>query len=138
MLKGFREFVLRGNVVDLAIAVIIGAAFTAIVSSMVKDVINPLIAATVGKPNFSFLVFTVHGGKIEIGLFLNAVIAFLIDAAAVYFGIVLPVHKFMERIKKPAPPATKSCPECLSEIPLAATRCAHCTQPVPAATAPAA
>lgn len=140
MLKGFRDFILRGNVLDLAVAVVMGAAFNAIVASMVKDIINPLIAATVGKPNFSYIVFHIHGGEFALGDFLNAVITFLIDAAAVYFFIVLPVQKLLERIKKPAPPAaptTKACPECLSEIPLAATRCAHCAQPVPAA-APAA
>jgi large conductance mechanosensitive channel len=134
MLKGFRDFILRGNVVDLAIAVIIGAAFNAIVAALVTDVINPLLAATVGKPNFSYVVFYVHGGKIEVGNFLNAVVSFLIVASVVYFGIVLPVHTMLERVKKPAPaPTTRACPECLSEIPLAATRCAHCTQPVPAA-----
>ena len=136
MLKGFRDFILRGNVVDLAIAVIVGAAFNSIVTALVTDVINPLLAATVGKPNFSYIVFYLHGGKIEVGDFLNAVVSFLIVASAVYFGIVLPVHTMMEKLKKPAPaaaPTTKPCPECLSEIPLAATRCAHCTQPVPAA-----
>jgi len=135
MLKGFRDFILRGNVVDLAIAVIVGAAFNSIVTALVTDVINPLLAATVGKPNFSYIVFYLHGGKIEVGDFLNAVVSFLIVASAVYFGIVLPVHTMTERLKKPAPaaaPTTKTCPECLSEIPLAATRCAHCTQPVTA------
>ncbi|HUB00689.1 MAG TPA: large conductance mechanosensitive channel protein MscL [Terracidiphilus sp.] len=138
MLKGFRDFILRGNVVDLAVAVIIGAAFNAIVNSLVTNVINPLIAATVGKPNFGYIILYVHGGKIEIGDFLNAVISFLIVACVVYFAIVMPVHKFLEKVNKPAPaaaPTTKTCPECLSEIPLAAKRCAHCAQPVPAAAA---
>lgn len=136
MLKGFRDFILRGNVVDLAIAVIIGAAFNKIVGSLVSDVINPLIASTVGKPNFSYLILNVHGGKITIGNFLNAVIEFLIVASVVYFGIVMPMHWFFQRLRKndpapPTPPQTKTCPECLSEIPAAARRCSHCTQPVP-------
>ncbi len=138
MLKGFRDFILRGNVVDLAVAVVIGGAFTQIVNSMVGDVINPLIAATVKKPDFSFLVFHLHGGVIKYGNFLNAAISFVIIAATIYFGVVLPVHKLLEKFNKPtaAAPTTKPCPECLSEIPLAARRCAHCTQPVPeAATA---
>ncbi len=134
MLKGFRDFILRGNVVDLAVAVIIGAAFNAIVTALVTNVINPLLAATVGKPNFSYIVLYLHGGKIEIGNFLNAVISFLIVASAVYFGLVLPMHTLLVKFQKPAAaPATKTCPECLSEIPLAAKRCSHCTQPVAAA-----
>lgn len=132
MLKGFRDFILRGNVVDLAVAVVIGAAFTSIVNSMVGDVINPLIAAIVKKPDFSFLVFHLHGGVIKYGNFLNALISFLIVAATIYFGVVMPVHKVLEKLEKPATPAptTKPCPECLSEVPLAARRCAHCTQPI--------
>ncbi len=133
MLKGFRDFVLRGNVVDLAVAVIIGAAFNAIVNSMVKDVLTQFIAAIVGKPDFSGVVVKLNGTPINIGSFLNAAISFMIVAAVVYFGIVLPLNTLMARIKKPEPPApaaTKPCPECLSEIPLAAKRCAHCAQPV--------
>jgi len=131
MLKGFRDFILRGNVVDLAVAVIIGAAFNAIVTSMVKDVLTQFIAAIVGKPDFSGVVFKVNGTPIMIGNFLNAAISFLIVASVVYFGVVLPLNHMLARVKKPAPPApaaTKPCPECLSEIPLAAKRCAHCTQ----------
>jgi large conductance mechanosensitive channel len=133
MLKGFRDFVLRGNVMDLAVAVIIGAAFTGVVNSLVGDVLNPLIAAIVGKPDFSSVILDVHGGHIKIGNFFNAVVSFLIVATTVYFAIVLPVNSLMTRFKKPipeAPPSTKVCPECLSEIPLAAKRCAHCTQMV--------
>lgn len=135
MLKGFRDFILRGNVVDLAVAVILGAAFNAIVNSLVSDVLNPLIAATVGKPNFSYLVLHAHNGEIRIGNFLNAAVSFLIVASVVYFGVVMPMNWFLQRVKKketalPPPPNTKNCPECLSEIPLAATRCAHCGQPV--------
>ncbi|MGO8718007.1 MAG: large conductance mechanosensitive channel protein MscL [Acidobacteriaceae bacterium] len=132
MIKGFRDFVLRGNVVDLAVAVVIGAAFTGIVNSLVKDIINPLISATVGQPNFSHLVLHVHGGAVTYGNFLNALISFLIVATVIYFGVVLPVSKLLARFKPvpAAPPVMKPCPQCLSEIPAAATRCAHCTQAV--------
>ncbi len=135
MFKGFREFIFRGNVVDLAVAVIIGGAFNAIVGSLVKDILGGFIAALVGKPDFSALAFDVRGGHIAYGNFLNAVISFLMVASVVYFFIVLPLNKIAERAasKKaaaPAEPTTKTCPECLSEIPLAARRCAHCAQPV--------
>lgn len=133
MLKGFRDFILRGNVVDLAVAVIIGAAFNAIVTSLVKDILTQLIAAIVGKPDFSSVVVKVNGTPILIGNFLNAAFSFLIVASVVYFGIVLPLNKLMEKLKKPATEAalsTKTCPECLSDIPLAARRCSHCAQPV--------
>jgi large conductance mechanosensitive channel len=133
MLKGFRDFILRGNVVDLAVAVILGAAFNAIVTSFTKDVLGQLIAAVVGKPDFSNVVFKINGTPIMIGNFLNATISFLIVATVVYFGIVLPLNTLQARLKKPAPEAPsslKTCPECLSEIPLAAKRCAHCAQPI--------
>lgn len=133
MLKGFRDFVLRGNVVDLAVAVVIGAAFTSIVNSLVGDLINPLMAAILKKPDFSYLVLHLHGGVIKYGNFLNAVISFLIVALTIYFGVVLPLNKLMARLKGPAvvaAPSTKTCPECLSEVPLAARRCAHCAQPI--------
>jgi large conductance mechanosensitive channel len=133
MLKGFRDFILRGNVVDLAVAVILGAAFNAIVTSFVKDVLTQLIAAVVGKPDFKDVVFKLNGTPIYIGNFLNAAISFVIVASVVYFAIVLPLNTLMARLKKPAPDAPssiKTCPECLSEIPLAAKRCAHCAQPV--------
>ncbi|MGB8028363.1 MAG: large conductance mechanosensitive channel protein MscL [Terracidiphilus sp.] len=130
MLKGFRDFIFRGNVVDLAVAVIIGAAFNAIIASLVADVLNPLIAATVGKPDFSRVVLYVGGGEIKVGNFFNAAISFIIVAAVVYLAIVLPMNAVQARLKKPEAPTTKNCPECLSEIPLAARRCAHCAQPV--------
>ncbi len=133
MLKGFRDFILRGNVVDLAVAFIMGAAFNGIVTSLVGDVLNPLIAATLGKPDFSGVVLHVGGGQIKVGSFFNAVVSFLIIAAVVYFAIVTPMNALQARLKKPTAPAaptTKPCPECLSEIPLAARRCAHCSQPV--------
>ncbi len=136
MFKGFRDFILRGNVVDLAIAVIIGAAFTGIVTALVSDIFNPLIAATVGQPNLSYITLHIGKGEFKVGDFLDHVISFLIISCIVYFGIVLPLNWVLERIKArntppPAAPATKKCPECLSEIPIEARRCAHCTQPVP-------
>ena len=130
MFKGFRDFILRGNVVDLAVAVIIGAAFSAITNSLVTNIFNPLIAAIVGKPDFSALTVTVHGGVIKYGDFLNSVISFLLIAFVVYFFIVLPVQKLLARIQGPAAVTTKPCPQCLSEVPLAASRCKFCTQPV--------
>lgn len=133
MLKGFRDFILRGNVVDLAVAVIVGAAFTSIVNSLVKDLINPLIAATVHKPDFSAIVFTIHGGKFQLGDFLNQLISFLLISATVYFFFVLPINSLIRRFHhsaQAAPPSTRPCPECLADIPLAAKRCSHCTQPV--------
>jgi large conductance mechanosensitive channel len=131
MLKGFRDFILRGNVMDLAVAFIMGAAFNAIVTSLVKDVLTQLIAAVVGKQDFSAVVFNVKGTPVMIGNFLNATISFLIVAFVVYFFMVLPINSLMAKFKGPAPevpPATKACPECLSEIPIAAKRCAHCAQ----------
>ena len=133
MFRGFRDFVLRGNVVDLAVAVILGAAFNAIVTSLVGDVLNPLIAATVGKPDFSGVILNIGSGHIKIGNFFNAAISFLIVAVVVYFVIVLPLNALLKKVKKcdaEVAPSTKPCPECLSEIPLAARRCAHCAQPV--------
>ena len=134
MLKGFRDFILRGNVVDLAIAVIIGAAFNAIVTSLVSDVINPLLAGTVGQPDFSHVIVQIGKGEVKIGNFFDHVISFLIVASVVYFAMIVPINALMNRFKKPvpaAPPVTKKCPECLSEIPIEARRCAFCTQPVP-------
>lgn len=129
MLKGFKTFLLRGNVVDLAVGVVMGAAFGAVVSSFVKDLLTPLIAATVGKPNFDYLVFEVNGAKITYGTFLNALISFVLVAGAVYFFVVVPINALVSRARKepPADPTTKKCPECLSEIPIDARKCAHCT-----------
>lgn len=130
MLKGFREFLFRGNVVDLAVAVVIGGAFGGVVTALVKSLLTPLIAAIVGKPDFSALTFTVNNSKFLYGEFINAVIAFLLVGAAIYFFVIVPMNAVMSRMKKPAAPAeptTRHCPECLSEIPLAARRCAHCT-----------
>ncbi|MGB6610039.1 MAG: large conductance mechanosensitive channel protein MscL [Acidobacteriaceae bacterium] len=136
MFKGFRDFILRGNVMDLAVAVVIGAAFTAIVNALVTDIVNPLIAAVVHKPDFSALIFDLHGGKIKYGDFMNAIISFLLIAAVVYFVFVLPVNALMKKFRsaEAAPPKTRPCPECLSDVPLAAKRCSHCAQPVAPAT----
>jgi large conductance mechanosensitive channel len=130
--KGFREFILRGNLVDLAVAVVIGAAFTAVVSALVADLITPLIAAIGGNPDFSALTFTINGSEFRYGHFLNAVLTFLIVAAVVYFLVLKPVGVLLERMRS-APPATedtRKCPECLSDIPVAARRCAFCTAEV--------
>ncbi len=132
MLAGFKKFVLRGNVIDLAVAVVIGAAFGAVITSMVTDVITPLIAAIVGKPDFSAYSVTIHGSQIFYGKFVNAVVSFLLIAAGVYFFFVAPMNAWQERRNRgaaPPDPTTKACPECLSEIPLAARRCAHCGSP---------
>lgn len=137
MLKDFKQFILRGNVVDLAVGVVMGAAFGAVVTSVVKDLLTPLIAAIVGKPDFSAIAVDVNGSKLMLGNFLNAVIAFLLIAAAVYFFIVLPVNAIISRARKEPPPdpTTKKCPECLSEIPIDARRCAHCTSVLSGAAA---
>src|SRR5579864_8821148 len=132
-MKGFKAFLLRGNVVDLAVGVVIGAAFGAMVTAFVKDLLTPLIAAAIGKPDFSALTFTVNNSTFLYGDFVNAVLSFLLIAVAVYFFVVLPVNALVARMRKapaPADPTTKKCPECLSEIPIDARRCAHCGQPV--------
>ena len=127
MFKGFREFVLRGNVVDLAVGVVMGAAFGAVVTAFVKDLLTPLIAAIAGKPDFSSFSFEIHGAKFLYGDFLNGVIAFLLIALAVYYFVVLPVNTLMKRFEKQALPDKKKCPECKSDIPLDAHKCAFCT-----------
>ncbi|MBZ5559869.1 MAG: large conductance mechanosensitive channel protein MscL [Acidobacteriia bacterium] len=130
MLKGFRQFLLRGNVIDLAVAVVIGAAFGAVVTALVKDLLTPLIAAVVGQPDFSAIAFEVNGSKFLIGDFINAVMSFVLIGAAVYFFVVVPVNALMARLKRgdaPPDPTTKKCPECLSEVPVKARRCAFCT-----------
>lgn len=133
MLRGFKEFVMRGNVLDLAVAVVIGGAFGAVVTAMVKDLLTPLIGAVVGQPDFSALTITVNGSTFLIGDFLNAVTSFLLIAAAVYFFVVAPVNAIVARQRRgepPADPTTKKCEECLSEVPVAALRCAFCTSPL--------
>jgi len=133
MLDGFKKFILRGNVVDMAVGVVIGAAFGGVVSSLTKGLLTPLIGAIVKLPDFSNLKFQFRGSDFLIGEFINAGISFLLIAAAVYFFVVLPVNwlvAHMHKEEKPAAAATKKCPECLSEIPIQAKRCSHCTQPV--------
>ena len=130
MLKEFRDFVLRGNVVDLAVAVVIGAAFTAIVNSFVKDILTPVIAAIVGQPDFSGLTLRIGAGEIKYGLFLNALISFLMVAAVIYFLVIHPYERISARFAGQEESVLRDCPECLSEIPRAAVRCARCTAPV--------
>jgi len=135
MLKGFRQFLFRGNVIDLAVAVVIGGAFGAVVAALVKDLLTPLIAALVGKPDFSALTFEVNGSKFLYGDFINAVISFILIAAAVYFFVVMPVNALTARIRRgeaPPDPTSKKCPECLSEVPITARTCAFCTSPLQA------
>jgi len=129
MLKGFKQFLLRGNVVDMAVGIVIGAAFGSVVTSVVKDLLTPFIAALVKQPDFSALTFTVNGSKFLYGDFINALLSFLIIAAAIYFFVVVPINTLIARSHRepPADPTTKKCPECLSEIPVDARRCAHCT-----------
>ncbi|MGH9413428.1 MAG: large conductance mechanosensitive channel protein MscL [Terriglobales bacterium] len=134
MWKEFRAFIFKGNVVDLAVAVVIGAAFGAVITSLTKDILTPFIAAIVGKPDFSRFHFVVHHSNIQYGLFINAFIAFLLIGIAVYFFVIAPMNAMLRRLHGPAavvPPTTKKCPECLSDIPREARRCAHCAQPVP-------
>jgi len=134
MLDGFKKFILRGNVVDMAVGVVIGAAFGGVVTALTKDLITPLIAALVGKPDFSAVSFTINGTVFPVGDFINSVVSFLLIATAIYFFVVTPVNALVARMRKdpvPADPTTKKCPECLSEIPIEARRCAHCSQPVP-------
>ena len=133
MLSGFKKFILRGNVVDMAVGVVIGAAFGGVVTALTKDLLTPFIAAVVGKPDFSYLGFTVRGTPFPVGDFINTVVSFLLIAAAVYFFVVTPINALVARMRKapaPADPTTKKCPECLSEIPIDARRCMHCTQQV--------
>lgn len=140
MLRDFKEFLLRGNVVDLAIAVVIGAAFGAVVTALVKDLITPLIAAIGGQPNFSALSFTINKSHFLYGDFINAIIAFIVIAAVVFFFVVVPLNKLIERSQRQATtpdPTTRKCPECLSEIPMEARRCAYCTAEVTPMRAPA-
>lgn len=133
MFKGFKQFVMRGNAVDLAVAVIMGAAFGAVVNSVVQDLLTPLIAAVAGKPDFSAIAIEVNHSKLLIGNFLNALISFLLVSLAVYFFVVVPVNTLMAKLRRgeaTPDPTSKECPECLSTIPIAAKRCAYCTSPV--------
>ena len=131
-LNGFKQFILRGNVVDLAVGIVIGAAFSGLVNAIVKDLITPLIAAIFTQPDFSQIQFMLNGSKFMVGDFLNVFISFIILAAVVYFFIVLPMNTLIAKAKKepPADPTSKKCPECKSEVPIDARRCAFCTQPI--------
>jgi large conductance mechanosensitive channel len=132
MFSGFGKFLMRGNVVDLAVAVVIGAAFGAVVTALVKDLVTPLVGALVGKPDFSAIGFTINNSRFAVGDFINAVVAFVLVAAAIYFFVVAPLNAMSERFKQPAaePAPVRECPECLSEIPGAARRCKYCTAAV--------
>ena len=136
----FKQFLLRGNVVDLAVAVVLGAAFGAVIAAFVEDLMTPLIAAVVGQPDFSTLDFTINGSTFRYGDFVNKVIAFLIVAVVIFYMVVKPMNMLISRSRRepPADPTTRKCPECLSEIPIAARRCAFCTAEVGPGTAPAA
>ena len=130
MFDGFKKFIMRGNVIDLAVAVVIGAAFTQVVNALVEGIINPVLAAIVGKPDFSDLTITIRDSQILYGTFITAIINFLLVAAAIYFMVVKPMNMAMDRLaegKGTPDPETKQCPQCLSTIPIAATRCAFCT-----------
>ena len=131
-MKDFRQFILRGNLVDLAVAVVIGAAFGAVVTAFVTDLVTPLIAAIGGKHDFSRLAFTINGSRFLYGAFLNALIAFLVIALVVFFLVIRPVNALMERLRpeRPVEQTTRPCPECLSDIPVGARRCSFCTSEV--------
>jgi len=132
MANGFKQFLLRGNVVDLAVGVVVGAAFGGVVTAFTKDLLTPLIAAIVAKPDFSAIQFTVNNSKFLVGDFINAIVSVIIIAMAVYYFVVLPINALVSRARKepPADPTTKKCPECLSEISIGAKRCAFCTSQV--------
>jgi large conductance mechanosensitive channel len=134
MFKGFKQFLLRGNVLDLAVAVVMGGAFGAVVTALVKDLLTPLIAAIVRAPDFSTLAFDVNGSKFLIGDFINSLISFLLIAVGVYLFVIMPVNALMARLNRgeaPPDPTTKKCPECLSDVAIAAKRCAFCTSALP-------
>ena len=134
LLKDFRTFLLRGNLIDTAVGIVIGIAFAALVTALVRDLVTPIIAAIIGKPDFGGLTFTIHKSVFRYGHFLNALITFVSIAAAVFFFVVKPMEIVLTRRKADDGPTTRECPECLSVIPIAARRCAHCTsEVVPAA-----
>ena len=132
MAGGFKQFLLRGNVVDLTVGVVVGAVFGGVVTAFTKDLLTPLIAAVAGKPNFAAIQFTINSSRFLVGDFVNAVVSFVIVAVAVYYFVVLPVNALVSRARRepPADPTTKKCPECMSEIAIGAKRCAFCTSPL--------
>lgn len=131
-MKGFREFLMRGNLVELAVAVVIGTAFGAVVTALVTDLITPLIAAIGGQPDFSSLTVRLNGSVFRYGAFLNSLISFIVIAAVVYFFVVMPVARLLAFMQRNKEATERPCPECLSDIPIAATRCAYCTAQIPA------
>lgn len=130
ILEGFKNFILRGNAVDLAVGVVIGVSFGTVVSALVKDLLTPFIGAIAKVPDFSGLVFTINGSKFMYGELINVLISFFLVAVTIYFFVVLPMNMLMSRTSKPKPTTTKKCPECLSEIPVGAKRCSYCAQRV--------
>ena len=133
MLQGFKQFLLRGNAIDLAVAVVIGAAFGAVVDALVKNLLTPLIGAVGQVPDFSGVAFTINGSRLLVGAFVNAFISFMLVSIAVYFFVVVPVNAMVARANRgdaPVDPATKQCPECLSDVPIGAKRCRFCTSPL--------
>lgn len=132
ILKEFKQFLLRGNVVDMAIGVVVGVAFGTVVTALVKNLLTPLISAVVKEPDFSSFSFTINGSQFMYGDFINALISFLLVSAAIFFFVIKPMNILIARSHKepPVDPTTKKCPECLSEIPIAAKRCSHCAQPL--------
>lgn len=133
---GFRKFLFRGNLIDLAVAVVVGVAFNAVVQALIADFITPIIAAAGGKPNFGALVFTVHKTAFHYGLFINSALSFLIIAAVVYYIIVSPAARVTAMATRSKAATQRDCPECLSSIPVAASRCMYCTSEVPPAPQP--
>jgi large conductance mechanosensitive channel len=137
-MKDFRQFLARGNLIDLAVAVVLGVAFGAVVTSLVEDLITPLIAAVFGKPDFSGLTFTINDSEFRYGEFINALLSFIVIAAVVFFFVIKPINALMDRLRtEPADESTRKCPECISDVPVEASRCAFCTakiQPVKAST----
>jgi len=130
ILSGFKDFILRGNAVDLAVGVVIGASFGSVVNALVKDLLTPFIGAIAKVPDFSGLTFTINGSRFMYGDLINVLISFLLIAITIYFFVILPMYMLISRTAKPKPVTTKKCPECLSDVPLEAKRCAHCTQEV--------
>jgi large conductance mechanosensitive channel len=130
VLKEFRDFLLRGNLIEIAVGLVLALAFTAVVTSLVEDLITPLIAAVFGKPDFSGLTFTINDSTFRYGSFLNALLSFVLIAAVLFFLVVRPMNALAARRASPEEPSTRQCPECLSEIPVAARRCAFCTAEV--------
>ena len=137
-MKGFRQFLFRGNLIDLAVAVVIGVAFNAVVQALIADIITPLIAAAAGKPNFSSLTFTVHRSQFHYGSFINALLSFVIIAAAIYYIVVFPTTRITDLASRRKAATERDCPECLQSIPVGATRCMFCTAEVPPVTPPSA